>query len=332
MNLSQRIELLSKLKSYISENTEEWQEQKHIAFIKNAWFTPEFIDLAVQNIVDYFLDESKLSNWVQQYQVPDQNPQPKKIGIVMAGNIPLVGFHDFLCVFITGNIAVLKLSSKDEVLIKHLISKLIEWNTSINELVILKDIINNCDAYIATGSNNSAGYFEYYFKKFPHIIRKNRTSIAVLNGNETDEDLAALANDVFQFFGLGCRNITKLLVPEDFNFERMLDIFKKFDYLADHHKLKNNYDYNLSLLILNNKKYMSTASIILSDNASYFSPISVLHYEVYKDKSELDALTCDHNSIQCIAGADYTPFGQVQKPKLTDYADGVDTMLFLTKL
>jgi hypothetical protein len=213
----------------------------------------------------------------------------------MAGNIPLVGFHDFLSVFISGHKAIIKASSKDEVLIRHLAEKLIEWSgttpaedNGLNEMIVFQDMLKDCDAYIATGSNNSARYFEYYFKKYPHIIRRNRTSVAILDDNETTKELEELADDVHLYFGMGCRNVTKIFVPKGYEFIPLLTAFKKYDHFKDHNKYKNNYDYNLALHILNGKFYMANESIILLENSSIFSPISQLNYEFYTDKKTVE--------------------------------------------
>ena len=330
MNLQMRIELAAQLGEYILSGSPEWQETKQRASLINPWFTPEFIDIAAGNIAKNFLDKQKLENWTSSYKI--ETADPKKIGIVMAGNIPLVGFHDFLCVFISGHKAIIKASSKDEVLIKHLAQKLIEWNKELNEMIVFQEMLKDCDAYIATGSNNSARYFEYYFKKYPHIIRRNRTSVAVLDGNETTEELEKLADDVHLYFGMGCRNVTKIFVPKDYDFIPLLSAFKKYDHFKDHHKYKNNYDYNLALHILNGKFYMSNESIILLENPSIFSPISQLNYEFYTDKNVVAESLRSMNDLQCTVGHDYIPFGQAQIPSLTDYADGIDTINFLTKL
>ena len=325
-----RIDLAAQLGEYILSGAADWQEAKHKASLTNPWFTPEFIDLAAGNIAKNFLDKGKLQNWTSSYKLGSVDP--KKIGIVMAGNIPLVGFHDLLSVFISGHKAIIKTSSKDEVLIKHLTQKLIEWNGELNELIVFQEMLKGCDAYIATGSNNSARYFEYYFKKYPHIIRRNRTSVAVLNGSETTMELEKLADDVHLYFGMGCRNVTKIYVPKEYDFIPMLSAFKKYDHFKDHNKYKNNYDYNLALHILNGKFYMSNESIILFENPSIFSPISQLNYEFYTDKNEVAKSLASMNDLQCAVGHGYIPFGQAQIPSLTDYADGIDTLNFLTKL
>src|SRR5882724_7242127 len=207
MNLQHRIDLLSGLGEYILSGAISWQEAKEKASYENGWFIPEFIELSSNNIARSFLQKEILKKWAGSYQLQTTNFQPKKAGIVMAGNIPLVGFHDFLSVFISGHKAIIKPSSKDEILIKHLTNKIIEWDKSFSEFIEFAGMLKGCDAYIATGSNNSSRYFEYYFGKYPHIIRRNRTSVAILTGNETREDLEHLADDVYQYFGLGCRNV-----------------------------------------------------------------------------------------------------------------------------
>ena len=338
MNLQERIDLLSRLGEYIQSDNNEWQNAKEKASRENGWFIPEFIELSVSNIAMTFLQKKDLTKWADSYaqhpgdKLSPENHKPKTVGIVMAGNIPLVGFHDLLCVFIAGHRAHIKASSKDETLITHLVSVMAGWNEEINNLIVFSEMLKGCDAYIATGSNNSAGYFEYYFGKYPHVIRRNRTSVAILSGDETTEELEKLADDVYQYFGLGCRNVTKLYVPQGYDFIPLLTAFKKYNYLADHHKYKNNYDYNLAILLLNKKYYMSNESLLLVEENSLFSPISQLNYEFYTDRDSLIASLKQNETLQCIAGKNFIAFGDTQKPSLFDYADGVDTMRFLTTL
>jgi hypothetical protein len=332
MNLQYRIDLLVRLGQYILNNDPEWQEVKEKASRENGWFIPAFVELSTNHIAQSFLQKDLLKKWVSEYQLTDINPSPKKVGIVMAGNIPLVGFHDLLAVFISGHIAFIKTSSKDDVLIKHLVAKLTEWDTAIEQLIQFGEMLKGCDAYIATGSNNSAGYFEYYFARFPHIIRRNRTSVAILTGNETATELEKLADDVYFYFGLGCRNVTKLYVPEGYDFISLINTFKKYDHLADHHKYKNNYDYNLALHLLNKKYYMSNPSLLLVEDPSLFSPISQLNYEFYSKADKLTDTLKTRPELQCIVGKGFIPFGQSQFPAVSDYADGVDTLQFLSKL
>jgi hypothetical protein len=332
MNLQYRIDLLVDLGEYILSGNPAWAEAKEKASRENGWFIPEFVDLASNNIARQFLSRPVLEKWVSSYDVPGNMPQPKNVGVVMAGNIPLVGFHDFLSVFISGHKATIKTSSKDETLIKHLVGKLAEWDKAVEGCVSFADMLKGCDAYIATGSNNSAGHFEYYFGKWPHIIRRNRTSVAIVTGEETSEELAKLADDVYLYFGLGCRNVTKIYVPAGYDFVPLITAFKKYDFLADHHKYKNNYDYNLALHLLNKKYYMSNPSLLLVEESSLFSPISQLNYEFYDNPDKLADSLKVNKDLQCIVGRGFVPFGQSQVPAIADYADGVDTLAFLCRL
>jgi hypothetical protein len=332
MNLQHRIDLLVRLGEYILSDNDSWIAAKEKASYENGWFIPMFVDSATNSIARSFLKKNTLQQWAANYQLPAEQPQPKTVGIVMAGNIPMVGFHDFLCAFISGHRSAIKTSSKDATLIPHLAAKMIEWDAAVDEWTAFAPMLKGCDAYIATGSNNSAGYFEYYFGKFPHIIRRNRTSVAILSGDETEKDLARLADDVYFYFGLGCRNVTKLYVPGDFDFVPLLDAFRKYDYLSDHHKYKNNYDYNLAIHLLNKKFYMSNGSILLVEESSVFSPISQLNYEFYDNTAKLTETLRQNPDIQCIVAEGHIPFGKSQHPAVDDYADGVDTLQFLRRL
>lgn len=332
MTLQDRIEWLSKLGDYMLSTERDWSDALEKAGRENGWFIPEFTDIAIKNIATAFLKKEKLENWAANYQLTSQTKTPRKVGIVMAGNIPLVGFHDFLCVFITGHKAIIKPSSKDQVLIKQLVGKLIEWEPALASQIEFSEMLKGCDAYIATGSNNTSRYFEYYFGKYPHIIRRNRTSVAILTGQETDTELDKLADDVYLYFGLGCRNVTKIYVPVDYDFVPLLEIFKKYNYLADHHKYKNNYDYNLALHLLNKKFYMTNGSVLVVEEPALFSPISQLNYEFYTDKKILAEQLLQNPDMQCLISKDHIPFGGAQSPSLIDYADGIDTMAFLRDL
>jgi len=315
----------------MNSDDDAWQAAQRKAFAENHWFIPEFITLSVHNIVQQFLQYEVLKKLLATYQIRDENNNPKKVGLVLAGNIPLVGFHDVLCTFLTGHIAVIKPSSKDAALIKHLVQKLIEWNNEAARYLVLQDLLKGCDAYIATGSNNTGRYFDYYFRNHPTIIRKARTSVAILTGGETEKELESLADDVYQYFGLGCRNVTQLYVPHDYDFVPLLEAFRKYNWTINHNKYKNNYDYNLAIHLLNNKKYMTNGSILLIEDASPFSPISQLHFQYYEDLKKLKERLLNNESIQCVIG-ERLPFGAAQCPTLTDFADGVDTMAFLKSL
>ena len=330
MNLAERIDLMVMLGNYLRSDHDDWKIVKQKAFEKNGWFTHEFINLSVKNIITEFLQKDKLESWAGSYYL-DDNITPKNVGIVMAGNIPLVGFHDFLSVFIAGHKQTIKLSSKDDMLLKHIADKLFEWQPSFYDTFSLAEMLKGCDAYIATGSNNSARYFDYYFGRYPNIIRRNRTSVAILTGNETSEELELLADDVHIYFGLGCRNVTKIYVPSGYDFVPLLNAFKKYSYFSDHTKYRNNYDYNLALLIMNNVYYMTNESILLVEKNEIFSPISQLNYSFYTDLNQVKQSLENDETIQCIVG-DIIPFGQAQQPSLTSYSDGIDTMQFLLSL
>lgn len=331
MTVNDRINLLVQLGEYIQENSQPWQQAKEKAYIANPWFIPEFIEQSTQAIASQFLQKNLLIDFAKQYALKDELSS-KTVGIVMAGNIPLVGFHDFLCCFLSGHDCLIKASSKDDVLIKHLVNVLYRMEVTVQNKISFAQTLKNCDAYIATGSNNSGRYFDYYFSKYPSIIRKNKTSVAILDGSETDKELNSLCTDIMLYFGQGCRNVTCLYVPKAYNFELLLNALKTYDYFIEFHKYKHNYDYQLALLMMNNKFYMTNGSIVLSENESIFSAISHLHYFYYSDEAELNKQLLANQNIQCIVGKNYTAFGQAQQPKINDFADGIDTMKFLTSL
>ena len=332
MNLQQRISILVQLGQYILSESPEWVSAQQSAFHKNFWFTPANIELSCKNIADFFLQKNELENWAKQYHIPNDNPHPKTIGLVMAGNIPLVGFHDFLCIFISGHKQRIKLSSKDDVLLPFLVKKMTELHPELSSYISFEENIKGCDAYIATGSNNSGRYFDYYFGKYPSIIRRNRTSVAILTGQESESELELLTDDIQSYFGLGCRNVTMIYVPENYDFVPLINALKKYDYLLDYHKYKNNYDYQLAILLLNKKFYMSGGGLLLEENPTIFSPISTIHYQFYKDINTVEEELQKSEDIQAIVGTHHIPFGKAQKPNLSDYADGVDTMRFLMEL
>ncbi|MBC7552876.1 MAG: acyl-CoA reductase [Taibaiella sp.] len=329
MDLNRRIDLLTSLGMWLELNDEPWLRAQERALQANAWFTKDHVTLAINSIINSFLKADKLRQWVAGYSLPEK---PVTVGVVMAGNIPLVGFHDFICGFISGHYIRVKLSSKDEVLFTFLLLKLGEWEPEVLEQVTINERLNNCEAYIATGSNNTARYFEQYFGKYPHIIRKNKTSVAILDGTETDEELALLADDVYLYYGLGCRNVTQVCVPHEYDFARLLQIFNRHNDYADLNKYKNNYDYHLAIYLLNRVPYMSNESLLMVENDLPFSAVSVLHYRYYTNKEELVAGLKTSEDIQAIIGRGFVPFGDSQKPGLADYADGIDTMAFLCGL
>jgi hypothetical protein len=265
---------------------------------------------------------------------------PKKVAVVMAGNIPLVGFYDFMCVLISGNIFIGKLSSQDKFLLPAIAKELTNIEPSVSKYIVFtEERLPAFVAVIATGSNNSSRYFEYYFGKYPHIIRKNRNSIAILNGKESKEDIDFLADDIFLYFGLGCRNVTKIFVPEGYDFTMLKKALRKYkDCLSMHSKYMNNYDYNKSIFLINQIPHTDLGFCLLKEDVSIASPISVLNYEYYINISDvINSISINRDNIQClVAGKTYTnytvPFGKSQQPELFDYADGVDTMEFLISL
>lgn len=329
ISLQQRIDLLEQLGTYMAGNDEAWLHAKEYAVQRNAWFDERSINMAVENICNHFLNKDLLATWAGGYP---QTSSPKKVGIVMAGNIPLVGFHDFLCGFMSGHHLYIKLSSKDDVLLKHLADKLISWQPALADAIHFAENLKGCDAYIATGSNNTARYFEQYFSKYSNIIRKNRTSVAVLDGNETPAQLFALGKDIFSYYGLGCRNVTKVYLPQGYEIPKMLDAIQPYADIINHHKYKNNYDYYLAIYLLNKVPYLTNDFLLMVENKEPFTAVSVLHYEFYADKESLVQNLQSDDNIQCIVGNQYISFGNSQVPGLADYADGVDTMLFLSSL
>jgi len=331
MNLHTRIEILVSLGNYLTQETDAYQDTQFRAWAENKWFIPDYINLSGKAIAAKMLQKQTLSDIANQYQIPDQQPYPKTIGLVMAGNIPYVGLQDLICIFLSGHKVKIKASSKDTVLLKQLLLHLIHQHPETAEWISIQEMLKDCEAYIATGSDNSARYFEYYFSKYPHIIRKNRTSIALLDGTESHEELDQLADDIQLYFGLGCRNVTQIWVPQDYDFVPLLSALKKYDDYKNHDKYKNNFDYQLTIAIMNNRFYMSNDSIVLLENESPFSPISQLHYQHY-DQKEKVIQQLDREKIQCIVGKGFIPFGKAQSPDLTDFPDGVDTLAFLINL
>ncbi|HEX3384705.1 MAG TPA: acyl-CoA reductase, partial [Mucilaginibacter sp.] len=303
----------------------------------NAWFTPENVEHAVKAI-GQMLNKDDLQSWLSKYDIKPH--APKRIGLVLAGNIPLVGFHDVLCVLVSGNIAHIKASLQDSRLIMQVLKRLVAIEPAFAERFKFSERLENFDAVIATGSNNTSRYFEYYFGKVPHIIRKNRNSVAVLTGEETNGQLRALGHDIFDYFGLGCRNISKLFVPQGYNFGSFFEPIESYKNIIHHHKYNNNYDYNKSIYLVNRDKHLDNGFLLLKEDTSLTSPLAVLFFEYYDSIDAVqETLRQQSENIQCIVCIDHLQVnnqvvapGQSQQPALWDYADGVDTMDFLTKL
>ena len=301
----------------------------------NGWFTPEQVYFSIQSWGNA-LTETNLNQWLSSYDF--SKIAAKKVGLVLAGNIPLVGFHDFLSVLISGHDVLVKTSSSDQHLLKFLAKYLIAIQPELNsKITFVEGKLEGFDAVIATGSNNTARYFEYYFKDKPSIIRKNRNSVAVLNGTETHEELVGLGEDIFRYFGLGCRNVSKLFVPKDYNFEAFFKAMFEYREVIQYEKYANNYDYNKAVFLMSNFQLLDNEFLTIKEDTSYSSPISSVFYEFYDRLEEVKSrLSNDADQIQCIVSKDLIEnsivFGQTQQPKLWDYADNLDTLAFLSKI
>ncbi len=338
MTLTNRIEALIKLGEFLQDlNTEEINAICDTAYYANRWFEQENTKLALVGIRDEFLDKEKLISWANHYKFKENSA--KKIGLVLAGNIPAVGWNDIQCVFITGNISQIKYSEKDSIIIPFLIKKIIEFEPQFADQFEIVERLKEYDAVIATGSDNTARYFHSYFGKYPHIIRKNRNAVAVLSGDESKEDILNLGKDIFTFFGLGCRNVSKIYIPTDYNFDNFLEILHDNNFIVNNNKYKNNFDYNIALFLLNKVGYKNNGCLIIREDERLTSRIASIHYEFYKDKNDLlEKLQSQKENIQCIVSNisldnfNVFSFGKAQQPSLMDYADGADTMAFLTSL
>ncbi len=317
-------------------NSIELQEATRLARAKNGWFVPENTLLSLGKIAENYLGFAKLSRFLDHYEEVDM---PKKIGVVMAGNVPAVGFHDALCVLLSGHKLLAKLSKEDTPLMLFLLETLKRLEPAFKKMIQLVERINEADAYIATGSDNTARYFEYYFAKKPHIIRRNRTAVAVLDGQESERDLAELGEDILRYFGLGCRNVSKLYVPSGYDFSKLYETLEdQRPFYANHHKFFNNYEYNRSILLVNGTPHYDNGFLMFTESEAMVSPLSVVYYETYESIPQLTAELADQSEkIQCIVAnpekiTGAILFGQAQSPGLADFADGVDTMAFLASV
>ncbi|MCC9136248.1 acyl-CoA reductase [Pontibacter silvestris] len=336
MTLENRIEAFVQLgKQLQSLPPEERTALAQMASARNPWFDKDNVSFALDGIVT-LLNEQYLREWLYPYHL--KQVSPKKVGVVMAGNIPMVGFHDFLAVLISGHYLMAKLSSDDEMLIKYIANMLVAIEPAFANNFEFVDLLKEADAIIATGSDNTARYFEYYFASRPHIIRKNRTSFGILTGHEEQDDLKALGEDIFRYYGLGCRNVSKFFVPEGYVFDKFFEANEHHNTLLNHHKYQNNYDYNKSLLLVNRVPHFDNGFLLVTESDQTVSPISVLFYETFSSLSNLrQKLSGAKDKIQCVVSAHgwfegSIPFGEAQNPMVWDYADGVDTLDFLQKL
>jgi len=335
MQLNKRIKILAELGKRLDIETEKVQNVVESAVLHNGWFTASNVKKALLAIKNNYLDEAALLEFAGYYKVDTVNENVKTVGLVMAGNIPLVGFQDLIYVLLTGNKAQIKISSKDTFLSEFIFEELRGIEPGMNNFISVQERLADFDAIIATGSNNSSRYFDYYFSKYPNIIRKNRNSVAVLNGNETDDDLKNLSKDVFSYFGLGCRNVSSVLVPEGYDFIPLLQCFETEEPdIKHHHKFKNNYDYQLSLLLINGVPHLASENLLVKEDSQIASPIACLHYQQYKDDTFInDFLKNNEALIQCIVSNNKNigavGFGESQLPGLKDFADNIDVMDFL---
>ncbi len=337
MNFQHAIHILSQLGTFFKEESTKENPVFTKAYQQNPWFTIEYTKKAIAAWGDQ-LNTEHLNKWLSVYQDMPQ-PAPKNVVVIMAGNIPLVGLHDLLSILVCGHKAIVKLSSDDTVLMKWVIENIIniapEWADKIE--ITDERLPKNFDAVIATGSNNTNRYFEYYFKTKPSLLRKARTSVAVLTGNETPEDLHKLGEDIFTYFGLGCRNVSKIYVPEGYDIAHFYEGIADFYEHINHNKYANNYTYHKAILLMNLTKHFDNNFLLLKEDTNIASPLGVMFYEQYTNLDELSkTLENNKDQIQCVVSKislnNSVPLGKAQQPELTDYADGVDTVKFLLEI
>lgn len=339
LSLDQRIEVFSALGTQIKQHLEnpektefpELEAAIRLCFHRNGWFTPAEVNHALRYWAGALARET-LEQWAFPY-LSEPRP-PKRVGLVLAGNIPMVGFHDVLCTILAGHVALIKCSSSDDVLIPALMQMAVAINPGIKpSFEWVPGKLSGFDAVIATGSNNSTRYFEAYFKPYPHIIRKNRTGIAILDGSENEAELRGLMEDSFRYYGLGCRSVTRLFLPDGYDLNKIFHASLSFSHLMENKKYANNYTYYKALMMMQKQNVLENELVLLTENPSVFSPVSVLHYGYYHSVDELnETIEAGLDDIQCVVGRGHRPFGSAQHPALNDYADGIDTMLFLSKL
>ncbi|MDW8274129.1 MAG: acyl-CoA reductase [Chitinophagales bacterium] len=334
MSIPKRISLLS-------EVAEEWRNKEELnlifsnAFAHNGFFEPQFCRFSFENLCDNYLSEEKLLQWLKPYHIEDDFSLKKRIGIICAGNIPFAGFHDFLCCYVLGIPVQLKLSSKDTVLMRFLVEEIIKRDREYAAQFAITERLQHFDAVIASGSTSANRYFEYYFGKYPNILRGNRTSVAVLEGTESEDELRALADDIFLYFGLGCRNVGKIFLPKNFEVEKLLPAFSKYAWIHQNTAYMNNYDYNRAILLINQTPHIANEFVMLQESEKLHSPVATVYYEFYENRKDLiNKLSALKSQIQCVVGNTngFIPLGGAQKPSLNDYADEIDTIAFILSL
>jgi len=308
------------------------------ANIYNNWFIPQFVNTAIANIGS-MLTQKQLDNFCKENNVENDASissvsNKKTVAVICAGNIPIVGFHDVMCVLLSGNKVLIKLSSDDDILLPFFLKLLTHYEPQLeNKILFAQQKLANFDAVIATGSNNTSNYFNFYFGKYPNIIRKNRTSIAVLSGNETAEDFKNLANDIFLYFGLGCRSVSKLLVPKNYNFNLFFESIVDYGFIINNKKYGNNYDYHRAIYLLEQIPFLDNNFLMIKQSADLHSPVGVLYYDFYENETDISNYLTKHaEQIQCVVGKNYISFGYSQQPVITDFADNTNTLKFLVNL
>jgi len=329
----QRINAFVKLGQLLQNYTQDLVQVIEQAQYKNPWYTVGYIKKAIQAIAANLTNE-KLQHWLSDY--PDMQSE-KTVGLILAGNIPLVGFHDILCVLISGFKAKIKVSSNDAGLTACVLALLADIEPEVRARFEIVDKLKDFDLVIATGSDNTSRYFDYYFGSKPHIIRRNRNSIGVITGQETPEQLRDLGHDIFDYFGLGCRSVSKIFIPKDYAVSQLFEGIADFKTISEHFKYNNNYDYNKSIYLINGDKHYDNGFLLLKEDTRTASPLAVLYYEEYNSLSELEnELNTQQQAIQCVVSAiplslesPVFGFGESQCPALSDYADGVNTLDFL---
>lgn len=303
------------------------------AEIHNPWFIERFVRIMLSHIAEMTNKES-IEKLIDDDFKPAQ--KPKKVLVIAAGNIPMVSFHDVLCVLLSGHYLVFKPSSKDKILMKTIFNILNDIDATIKERVFIQDDVissKEIDAVIATGTNNTAAYIHQYFSKYPRIVRNNRTSVAIIDNITTDDELKKLADDILLYFGMGCRNVSKLFVPDDFDIQRIFKALVEYGYFMQHHKYMNNYEYYRSIYLLNRESFLENNFLILKETASLHAPVANLFYEKYKNINDVHQFIQQHkDEIQCVVGKNYVPFGKAQFPDILEFADGINTKEFLMSL
>ena len=338
MNQHDIIQAFSKLGAFMKSLCDQEAANEELVYIReviqreknhNGWFTVQSIYKSLESLSE-MLSVKDLDEWASHYTFTSS---PKRVAVIMAGNIPLVGFHDLLCVLVSGHHALIKLSSDDSRLLPLFLERLVQLDPCMKERFTVVPRLNESEAVIATGSNNSARYFEKYFGHQPHIIRRNRTSVAIIDGSESPKELELLGEDIFSYFGMGCRNVSQLFIPKDFDIDRFFAAIIGYSDIINHNKYGNNYDYYKAIYLMNQEKLLENGFLLTKESNELFSPIAVLYSHRYNSPEEVSDFLAKHEEdIQAVIGHGYIPFGQAQHPKLTDYADGVDTMDFLQNL